>query len=215
MFLVKIKSMLLTELGKSGCPLWMLYEFTNWSFIVSFWFDRLYLFRYAFNIARSDYRSAGETMGTYCYNLASHVRDAEPSSRPLAALKTLRDQADICLASINAYSLIDEQLAFFKLQLVGAYAHQRAKRQADLSDSWSTGGQAKHFRSDASTMGWQVTAAPGSGPGAMPAQERTPAKRMSADGFMTWDAGDDRRGSAQQSIVVTLVMLRKHYALLR
>ena len=157
-------------------------------------------------------------MATYCYNLSSHVGDADyNSSKPLVTVKVLHNQAEICLSAINAYSLIDEQLAFFKLQVSGSYAHQRPKRQVDMNDSWLGGGQTKHFRSDASTMGWQVTAAPESnaaGPAQL--QERTPSNRTLPDGNGATDTnGDGRRIAAVFSSIVTLAILRQHYSLLR
>ena len=163
-------------------------------------------------MARSDYRTAGETMATYCYNLGLRVWDEEYSSQPLVPVKALRDQAEICLSAINAYSLIDEQLAFFQPRSPAARTLHRGKRQVDPGESGSTGGRPKHFKADASTMGWEVTAAPALDASAT----KAPSKAVSGDGGRWPDAGnDDVRSVSSEPGIVTIAMLRKHYALLR
>jgi hypothetical protein len=166
--------------------------------------------RYAFNISRSDYNTAGETMGTLCFNLGSRVDDN--SSR--VVVPTLRKQADACLSAINAYSLIDEQFAFFKLPNAGSHVHQRAKRQIDPSEE-SSEGRPKHFKTDTSTMGWQVTTAPDSlDTSFFRAEGNARSQNVLGASTLRYSSGEASNVS-QNEKVVTLEMLRKHYSLLR
>jgi len=95
-----------------------------------------YNVRYAFNIARSDYRTAGDTMMTYCFNLVTanmHAPAGVPESgERLVDLNVLQQQAYFSLAAINCYSLIDERFAFWILPQPAALAPK--KRQASTRD---------------------------------------------------------------------------------
>jgi len=100
-----------------------------------------YNVRYAFNIARSDYRTAGDTMMTYCFNLVTANMQGgvgggsmgvPESGERLVDLNVLKQQAYFCLAAINCYSLIDERFAFWVLPQTAALAPK--KRQASIRD---------------------------------------------------------------------------------
>jgi hypothetical protein len=176
----------------------------------SFIFNYLYC-RYAFNISRSDYKTAGETMATLCFNLSSRVVDNN-SSRVM--VPALREQADVCLAAINAYSLIDEQFAFIKLPNAVPLVNQRAKRQVDPSEE-SSEGRPKHFKTDTSTMGWQVTTAPDSLDTTVSRAEDNARSNNVFGGSTFGHSSGEARNDSQNEKVVTLGMLRKHYSLLR
>jgi hypothetical protein len=82
--------------------------------------EQAYHVRYAFNIARSDYRAAGGAMMTYWFNLikakleGSGVGgDMMREGEVLVELKVLQEQAHACLAAINCYSLIDPRHAYW------------------------------------------------------------------------------------------------------
>ncbi len=59
--------------------------------------------------ARSDYRTAAETMVIYCYNLVT--RNAQDGDH--VPIHVLRKQCSSCLTAINSYSLIEEKFAFW------------------------------------------------------------------------------------------------------
>jgi hypothetical protein len=125
----------------------------------------------------------------------------------------LRKQQDVCLAAINAYSLIDEQFAFFKLRNSELHVHQRMKRQVDPSEeSWE--GRPKHFKTDTSTMGWQVTPAPDSLDTSVNRTEEI-ARSNNVLGAILGNPSREVKNASQNEKMVTLGMLRKHYSLLR
>eukprot|EP00960_Hanusia_phi_P051497 760845-Hanusia_phi.AAC.3 len=71
--------------------------------------DALYFARYSYNIARSDYRAAGETMLIYLYNSI----EANARHGNFTTVEDLKKQQNTCLAAINAYNLIDEKFAYW------------------------------------------------------------------------------------------------------
>ena len=71
--------------------------------------DALYFARYSYNIARSDYRAAGETMLIYLYNYI----EANARHGNFTTVENLKKQQNTCLAAINAYNLIDEKFAYW------------------------------------------------------------------------------------------------------
>jgi hypothetical protein len=144
-------------------------------------------------------------MATYCYNLVARALDNGDGSRLRVRMSDLRRQAQACLAAINAYTLIDEQFAFFKLPSTLLPGRSSTKRQLDAP----SGSESKQARLDGSTMGWEVTAAPGPrDPSATP--DRSLVSRQGGS-----DVGDAGDGTQSQERVVTLAGLRRHYALLR
>ncbi len=78
-----------------------------------------YHVRYAFNVARSDYRTAGDVMMTYWFNTVKinlqggAGNGGIPDVELRVKLDVLQEQANAILAAINCYSLIDERFAFW------------------------------------------------------------------------------------------------------
>ena len=78
-----------------------------------------YHVRYAFNVARSDYRTAGDVMMTYWFNnVTVNLQGGAgiggiPEVELRVKLDVLQEQANAILAAINCYSLIDERFAFW------------------------------------------------------------------------------------------------------
>lgn len=148
-------------------------------------------------------------MATLCFNLSSGFFE-DNSSRVM--IPALRKQADVCLAAINAYSLIDEQFASFKLRNSGLQVNQRAKRHVDPGDESSEG---RPNKTDISTMGWQVTTASDSlDTSVNRAEEKSRSNVVLGASTFGFSIGEARHASQNEKIV-TLGMLRKHYSLLR
>lgn len=147
--------------------------------------DEAYHARYAFNIARSDYRTAGDTMMTYWFNLVvanmqgNNGGGGSSGTMPdggerLVDLNMLQQQANSCLSAINCYSLIDQRFAFW------------IPPQAALSPF---AGSASNKKRQANTQG-------------------------SRDETML-DLQNNAASSVRAPEVITLPMMLQHYALLR
>lgn len=82
--------------------------------------EEAYHARYAFNVARSDYRAAAGAMMTYWFNLIKAQLEGSGAGvgllqegEVLVELRVLRQQAHACLAAINCYSLVDQRYAYW------------------------------------------------------------------------------------------------------
>ena len=106
--------------------------------------EEAYNVRYAFNIARSDYRTAADTMMTYWFNFvdANFRGDSDgagiggmpDNGQRVVDLGVLLTQANSCLAAINCYSLLEARFAYWippTAAIMPEQAEDSKKRHAD------------------------------------------------------------------------------------